>query len=372
MVLYNIDFFDRNLDFKLAAQDTDITIDDDYLTITTNRVVIQPTNDIETGDFIRVEREDGVSFFGMVSNVSPGETSTTVDYKPFVSLFDEDIMFDVRYQNRTVEQTINGTKTKVNKYSLESVIRTYINSYYVSSDDAKQNMDLVVMVDSETLPWTLGIYSDNEYTPYSIRGLYKEILIPALKQYGIAVNAEPDFNAKKIVITISKNEYPLDVDGDLGNVTVKTLKYNDKPSGTNKLEVYNAYDASQVGITFYVHPDRSWDTKNENRITPVSRNIRMVMPDSETADPAEALALAAIEAADSELSGLEWDNLIELEVLPWDELIDPMNLKIGQPISLWFQNGRYTSILTGREINSDSITLMFGSERIKFTKRNKL
>lgn len=371
MIQYNIDFFDRNLGFKYNAQATDLSIDDDYLTITSNQVVIPPTTAVETKDFIRVDRGDA-SFFGVVSSVEPGEKETKIIYKPFVSLFDEDILFDVRYQNKTVERTVDGVTTKVNRYSLETTIKHYIDAYYVSASDTIQNLGMTVVVGSETLPWSLDIYSDNEYTPYSIRGLYKEILVPAMKQYGIALNVEPDFNTKRITLRISKNSYPLDIDGDLGNVIVKTLKYNDKPVGTNKLEVYNAYDATQPPIIFYVHPDRTWDLENENRITPVARSVRMVMPDSEAADEAEGMTLAALDAADSELSGLEWDNLIELETRPRDELIDPMNLEFGQTISLWYKNGKYVSILTGKTITSDSITLIFGSERIKFTKRIKL
>lgn len=371
MIQYNIDFFDTNLEFKHNAQASDLSIEDDYLTITSNQVVIPPTTVVETRDFIRVDRGDA-SFFGVVSSVDPGEKETKIIYKPFVSLFDEDILFDIRDQNKTVEKTVDGTKTKVNRYSLETVIKRYIDNYYVSASDTNQNLNMSVVVGSETLPWSLGIYADNDYTPYSIRGLYKDILVPALKQYGIAINVQPDFNTKQITVTISKNVYSLDIDGDLSNIIVKTLKYNDKPVGTNKLEVYNAYDASHSPVIFYVHPDRTWDTKDKNRIVPVARSVRMVMPDSETEDPAEALAIAALDAADSELSGLEWDNLIELETMPRDELINPMNLEFGQTISLWYQKGRYVSILTGKSITSDNITLIFGSERIKFTKRIKL
>lgn len=370
MIQYNIDFFDRKLEFKDNDQDVDLSIDDDYLTITTNRVTVKRGAAVETGDFIRIERGDA-SFFGVVSNVSPGELSTIVDYKPFVSLFDENIFFDVRDQYKTVKQS--GSSKKINAATLENTIKKYITDYYISSGDSNQNMNLIVSVGSQTPSWTLGIYSDNENIPYSIRSLYKDILVTALKQYGIAINVVPDFDRKQISLVISKNTYTLDVDGDLSNVNVKTLKYNDKPNGTNKLEVYDAttYNPLQK-VTFYVHPDRTWDLEDKNRITPVVRNIRMVMPDSETEDPAEAFAIAALDAADSELSGLQWDNLIELEAMPNDELIDPLNLEFGQPVSLWYQNGRYESILTGRTINSDSILLTFGSERIKFTKRIKL
>lgn len=371
MIQYNIDFFDSNLEFKYNAQATDLSIDEDYLTISSNQVVIPPTTAVETRDFIRVDRGDS-SFFGVVSSVEPGEKETKVIYKPFVSLFDEDILFDVRYQNKTVERTVDGVKSKVNQYSLETVIKRYIDSYYVSASDTNQNLSMSVSVRSETLPWTLDIYPDNDYTPYSIRGLYKEILVPAMKQYGIALNVVPDFNTKHITVTISKSSFSLDIDGDLDNVIVKTLKYNDKPVGTNKLEVYNAYDASQPPVIFYVHPDRTWDVEDKNRIVPVARSIRMVMPDSETEDEPEAMALAALDAADSELSGLEWDNLIELETSPADELIDPMNLEFGQSISLWYKQGKYVSILTGKSIMSDAVTLIFGSERVKFTKRIKL
>ena len=112
--------------------------------------------------------------------------------------------------------------------------------------------------------------------------------------------------------------------------------------------------------------------EDTDRITPVVREVKAAMPDSSIEDPDEAFVEAALDVAYGVLSGLAWNNLIELELAPADELVNPTALLFGQKIRLHYKEGTYESILTGRSITDESITLMFGSERISFTKRYKM
>ena len=218
--------------------------------------------------------------------------------------------------------------------------------------------------------WSLNLTPDVEGSHYTIIGLYTVLIVNSLKKYGIAIRVRPSFTQKKFILTISKSTRMLNIDGDLDNVTVKTLKYNDRPTGVNKLTIYNS-DNYSMSVTFYVHTDRSFSTEDStNRITPVVREVRDATPDSSITDPTEAFLVAAADVASSVLSGIEWDNLIELETFVSDENVRPMEMEIGQTIKLWYKGGTYQSILTGKTIGTDGITLLFGSERIQYFKRH--
>ena len=123
-------------------------------------------------------------------------------------------------------------------------------------------------------------------------------------------------------------------------------------------------------MDFFVHTDRTFSVdETQNRITPVVRDVKGTQPDSDVTDPSTAFAVAALDVAYSVFSGIEWDNLIELETFISDDNIRPMSMEIGQTIKLWYKGGTYQSILTGKTIGTDGITLLFGSERIQYSKR---
>ena len=111
------------------------------------------------------------------------------------------------------------------------------------------------------------------------------------------------------------------------------------------------------------------ETPNTDRILPVSVEITTASPDADAKDQELAFAAAAIEAAYQNLSGLEWDDLIELQCATNDVVINPMLIKIGQLVTIYYKDGIYSSILTGRTVSEGTVTLIFGSERITFTKK---
>lgn len=394
MQQYRVEFFNRSLDYVYHEFTTDMQIDDDYIAIQTTSIDIAPTQSVKAGYFIRVLRDEQDYFFGLVTNASPGEERTIVEFKPFMALFDVDILFNTNYQGRT----------ELNR-SLENTLKKYITETFISNSDSLQNLPLTVSVPSEeanhTKKWGMNIKSDTEGAARAIIGLYEILIVNALKKYGVAIRVDPDFAAKTINLTISKVGGNLLVDGDLDNILVKTFKVNDRPNGVNKLMIYNSSDYSEY-LTFYVHPDHSWDSSNSNRITPVVCSIKATGPDTsldpafaylwaqangipwdsrydptsqdrdKQLDPHVAYIWAALNDAYDELSGLEWDNLIELECAPNDPLVSPQQLRMGQKVTVYYKNGAYTSILTGRNITLETVTLIFGSERIAYTKlRNK-
>ena len=340
-------------------------IDDDYLAIQSTVLEIRPTTVVDTGDIVRLLRDESTYFFGIVSNVAPAEYTTSVTVQPFISIFDAPILFDSADQSKNTEE-----------YSLENVLKKYIEANYVRNSDNLQNFPLVVEVPetgNHTNKWDMNIgveflREDSEDAQKVVINFYETLIINALKIYSVAINPTINFSTGTITLHIGKIDEERFVDADLDNATVVTLKVNERPTGTNKLVVYNADDFSQTPFIFYVHPDRTWDRENENRILPVAVDITTVTPDSNAEDKDEAFLIAAIETAYQTLSGMEWDELIELQCAPNDVLINPMTLKIGQMVRIFYKDGIYKSILTGRTVASDSVKLIFGSERIQFTK----
>lgn len=360
MQQFNVDIFNRDMTFAHNASIDAISVDDDYISASLNLIEVPATQVVENGQFIRLQNDD-YSFFGIITEVSPGEFATRIGFKSFLTIFEEEVLFDTNWQ---------GTGNAGVRPTLETVIRNFLSDTYITSSDTYQRLPIVVAIDSsitQTLNWSLGLRSDRDTSHYTVANLYSEVIVPALKEYGIAIKVEPVFHDHIIHLIITKKHIPFKISADQENVVVKTLKYSDKNVGVNKLIVYNEDNYSQ-SLTFYVHPDKTWNTTNSNRITPVVRGIKLVTPQEDTVSSFEE---AAVEAAYSELSSSSWDNCIELETYVDDVNITPMELEIGQVVVVYYKEASYTSILTGRNLDGNKITLIFGSDRIKYSKRYK-
>ena len=361
MQQYNVDFFKRDMTFVHNTLIDSVPIDDDYISSAINVIDIESTFLVAVGQFIRIQNSE-YSFFGVVSDVSPGEYTTRVSYKSFITVFEDEVLFNTHLQ---------GTGNASTRPTLESLIRTYLTNTYINTSDTQQILPISVTIDSnitQTLDWSFGYRSDDEEVHHKELSLYSELIVPALCKYGVVIDVNPSFHDQVIYLTITKRSIAFNISADLQNVTVKTLKYNDHSIGTNKLVVYNA-NVLEHSVIFYVHTDRTWDLEDQDRVTPVIQALRIVMP-SENTD--EAFAEAALEAAYSMLAGVKFDNLIELETYIDDVNIAPLDLMIGQTVEIWYNGASYSSILTGKKCEGNKVTLLFGSDRIEYTKRVKL
>jgi hypothetical protein len=375
MQRYSVDFFDRNLTNIYHDTVGSLDLRDDYISFQRNTITIRYTSKPLLNSFIRIHRAD-FSFFGVVSDIKPASDNTLdVTFKNFISVFDEDTLFDTDLQKR--QSTVAGIDGKTNSKSLEQMLKDQIDEQYVTCADAEQRLKIKITAVTSTRPWGFNLVTDTEGMHHCIIGLYGVLIVNAMKKYGVALEVEPDFVAKVVNIKIINRsiDTAFNIDGNLPNVYVQTLKVNDRPTGVNKLIVYNTNDYSHR-LAFYVYKDRTWGINEKpagkERITPVSLDLKGAMPDSSIEDPDEAFVLAAVDVAHSVLSGLEWDNLIEIDVSETDRLIEPLELKFGQKVTLGYKGDSYTSILTGRDISTRGLTLIFGSERIKLTKRARL
>lgn len=361
MQQFNVDVFNRDMTFVHNASIDSTSVDDDYISASLNLIEIPATQVVENGQLIRLQNDD-YFFFGLITEVSPGEFATRIGFKSFLTIFDEEVLFDVNWQ---------GTGNAGVRPTLETVIRNFLSDNYITTSDTYQRLPIAVSIDptiTETLDWSLGFRADTDTSHYAVANLYSDVIVQALKEYGIAITVEPIFHDHSIHLTITKKPTPFNISADQENVVVKTLKYSDKNVGINKLIVYNESNFNQ-SLIFYVHPDKTWNTTNSNRISPVVRGIKLVTPQEDTVSSFEE---AAVEAAYSELSSSSWDNCIELETYVDDINIKPMELAIGQVVVVYYKEASYKSILTGRILDGSKITLIFGADRIEYSKRYKI
>lgn len=360
MQQFSVNVFDRSLTYVTNEQTTVNSIDDDYISPRANAITIPNVKEeILAGYFIQL-KNDKNNFFGLITDVSPGEYMTTIQFSSFITIFSETILFWVPQQGTEAGHTA----------TLEERLRANISTYYITNADTLMRLPITIDIDPDITQlsrWTVGIIRIREELDYATPNLYSDFIVPALKMYGVSIKVNPDFNTKKINLVITKSTKTLDIKGDQDDVTVRTLKFNDRPLGINKLTVVNGFNTANT-ITYYIHPDRTFDTTNSNRITPVSFETRIVFPRENTTTEFQ---LSALDEAYNVFSGSAWDNYIELEVAPDNKNINPMDLEIGQQITLWYKGGKYTSILTGKVIEDRNIVLLFGSERIQYSKQNK-
>lgn len=365
---FDVIFFDRDLVYQHHDRVSDPEIKDDYLAIQNNSIEIAATDKVKVGQYISMQSDD-YSFFGVVTDVKNDDYQLKVMYKSFLAVFDEDTLFDIDLQKKNTTDPSGGSK--INSLSLEATLKYIIDANYVNNADILQNLKISVTATNTVNRWGLNLTPDTEGMHYCIVGLYRVLIVNAMKLYGVALNVTPDFSDKIINISITTSQRVLDIDGDLNNVDVRTLTVDDRPNGVNKLTVYNTAGYNQY-LNFYVHPDKTWSAENSNRITPVVLDVKGAYPDSSIADPDEAFVESALDVAYGILSGLTWNNLIELEVSSNDELISPLTLDFGQTIRLHYNDSVYESILTGIELTSKFVIMTLGSERINFTKRRGL
>jgi len=80
-------------------------------------------------------------------------------------------------------------------------------------------------------------------------------------------------------------------------------------------------------------------------------------------------SLVALEQAREKFANVRWQNHVELEMLP--SLFDAASMRVGSLTDIYYNGKMYSTILTGKKIGS-TVTLIFGTIRVDYTKRTQL
>ena len=125
---------------------------------------------------------------------------------------------------------------------------------------------------------------------------------------------------------------------------------NEASKNVNKLVVYDVANYTTT-ITYYLHPDGTYNTTNTDRIAPVVREITT----AEASDD-QTFPQAAASAAAGVFGETTYNNLIEITCKYDDELIEPKQIKAGTVVSIISGGVSYGSILTGYKL-ADNVNL---------------
>lgn len=336
---YRAEFFDNALNFVAWAQVDNAPIAFDYLTLEETTVSTnKPLYEVSTLNLCRIVSNDGTKYSGVVSSTTASKTGSSISIKPLLSLFDVTCFFD---------------RTKLQTMSLENFIAEIMESLY-TSDDALQNISgFTAVPQSETLNAKLNL-KDN------VNSLF-DILTSALKKYGIVVTVDFDPKQKTVTANIGKVESKnWVIEADLSGCTNVTVDFSDGLSGINKLTLINKNDESQKAV-YYLHPNGTVDTNNENRITPVQFSYELLESDD--------FETEAAEQAENTLKPEEYNNLIELSVLNSNKIVRWSNHEIGEPVTVIYKGAQYKSVFTGWNESGQAVTLTFGAVRLELTKK---
>ena len=348
---FNVEIFDREFNLIQHYNVGAIDYNYDYLSTVENTVTIAFDENVQKGDYIRIFNNTD-SYFGFISSIAVNEAIqgfSEIRFKPFIALFDAPILFDT---------TLQGSGT-----SLEQAIADIITAYWISNADADENIyGLEVQTISTTSGWGFHITSDQKGLNKAIINFMTSIVRRSLTKYQVGLYAEPDFVNKKIVVSIGvKALQTFYIEADLPNVIEKSIIVNETTEDMNKLVIYDQADLT-TNVIYYKHPDGSYDTTDDDRITPVIYGITSV-----SVAQGDTFADVAQDAADKQFDTDTYSNLIEITVQNEDEIVTPQTLTIGQTVNVISNGTSYSSILTGVE-RSNKTKLIFGTIRLDLTK----
>ncbi len=348
---YNVEIFGKDFSFKQHYNSGKITYKYDYLSQGENTVTIAYDPRVAKGDYIRIVNDEE-EYFGIIKGITVGGKTNEISqikYSSFESIFKEDILFDT---------TLQGSEM-----SLEKMIEKYISEYWINNTDELQNIPgLLVETISETKSWGFHLTSDVQGLNKTIINFMTVIIKRSLTKYQVGLYVEPDFQKKKILVKVGKKDANVfRIETHLPNVIKKNIVLNENTEDVNKLIIYNSENLTEY-LVYYKHPDKSVNTSNENRITPVIHDIQTVATrEGETFE--EAAAALASKVFDTE----SYNNLIEITVLNDDASVNAKKISIGQEVLVISNGNEYSSILTGYEKGTKT-KLIFGTIRLELTK----
>ena len=263
---FNVEIYDSSFNYKdhTGINNEKFKYKYDYLDPEKNKVEIPTPTRVAVNDYLRIldgEKE----IWGIVSKVEKGTEKEKklidVTYTDIMGCFDVDILADT---------DLLGIG------SLEQYIMARIAEVFVSGDEYQRIPGLTLATEGSTTGWTLDISADNDTDHYTKVNLLDDIILGAFRKYEVRLSFVWDIGAKAIRATISKNTASVKViETEFPNIISKSVKYKTIKKEINKDLIYNKKDCS-MRTTYYLHPDGSYDTVADNRISPVTPKLESV------------------------------------------------------------------------------------------------
>ena len=343
MKAYNLEVWDRNFKMVEHGEITQPQYSIDYLSYGKNNMERSVT-DASYGDYVRITGGLNEIYSGIINSIAGDNNKKKISYVDWMQLLDVDMYIDA---------TLLKTST------LENFIAHYISETYINNSDKSQNIPGMVVEILSATPNAALNFED------SICNFYDAVVVPAIKKYGVVVTFELNVDRKEIRVKIGKCILGRKtIEADLPNCYIKNFVIKKTKKTVNKIIVYNEDDMTEKA-EFYRTTEGVITSEDVNRIIPVEFQITIAKASGETTffDAAETKAKNLLEYA-------EYENLIELEFEMEDELVNPMEMRLGQETIIIHDDVQYSTYLTSIKMN-DKITLIFGNIREELTKKLK-
>lgn len=336
---YNVEIF-NGFQYRCSAQVPEVEYKEDYMSPEKNKIQSkQSALYAQEGDYIHAWSND-MDAWGIVTEFEGNKEKRQITYENFLTKFDTDIFCD---------------SSALDSTTIENFMADIIRSNYIENSDALQNIE---GLEVEVLTGTMGVLEIEK----DICNLLEDIIIPAFSTHQIVVNPVWNIQKKKITLQIARcQENTRTIEADLPNILAKNIVLRKTKDKVNKVLVVNEEDPSET-VTVYRTAGGTITTEDTDRISPVVFTTLQTKASSK-----KTFSEVALEKAESKLKKAEYENLIELEVLPDDALVKPSELKLGQLVNVISDGVSYSSILTGREIDETEL-LVFGTVRLDLTK----
>lgn len=347
--MYKVEIFSDQFIYKSMAfvDETTTAIEQDFLTYDSNTIQT-PLIDCEKGDLIHItDQDNNYVADGIIADVQPGNKAQEITIRPLNALFDTEVFYTA------VTDCITW-------------LATNIDNAFMSNTDTLQNrpITLTYTQSADNLPLT----GFNLHETINILS----VMVSAMKTYGVVVASRLDLPNKRFTVNIYQQTATKTLEASLKNVLQKSVTIGDSYGSTNKAIIRKIRVVDDVttvlGQTeFYLHTDGTINSTDGNRIVPVFWELESLeIDDDETESEWQA---AALSRAKEILTPAKYDNEIVLQYDRDDLLARPADLLIGTATTIYLDGNTYASILTGKRIEGQKITLIFGVTRTELTKQ---
>ena len=266
---YNVEIFDRqfNLKYSTLIGENEFTYKFDLISPVKNNIYlpldfkpekISSEVNVPIGWYIRICRDDE-EYQGVISGTEYEETRCKVEYKQLITIFDT---------NEVVSRDFSG--------SIENYIKARITANFISNTDTYQNLyGLNSNCFSTIETSTTGVLdyqkTDNENVNINI---LSDLILNAALIYNIITLVRIDFESAgsgryfKIDIKKRGNNTRLgNIETSIGNSIDINASISDTKDKVNRADILDTYLSTTY--RYYLHPDRTYNTTNSNRIVPV-------------------------------------------------------------------------------------------------------
>ena len=264
--MYNLEIFtDQFAYVAFDFVDERQTVDLDYLAYNSYTVTTRII-EAKKGYFVRLTRDNEHVASGYIADVQPGKTTQDIQIKPLQTLFDAEVFYT------PVTDCITW-------------LATNIQAAFMNNTDTLQNR-----------PITLTYTASGTDLPLTGFNLHKtvnilSVIMSALKTYGVVCDMSLDVTAKKILVDIKQQTATQTIEANLENVLEKSVTLGDSYGSLNKMIIRKTDRDTGANLgesTFYLHPDGTIDTTNNNRIYPVFWDLETLdLDDGESAKDRE-------------------------------------------------------------------------------------